>query len=240
MCPRQPRYRRLMVRTLLVLTLLVCLATSSARADDDPKIMVAMFGVNYDLPGNATERAFYYFRGSHGPSNSAYVQLDLQFWRLFWSGPHLDEGQQQRFAVLRFGWLPVLASRFAFGFGGIYEGDTIGVPKSWMLSHDHDYFNALGLEATAVMDISPFQAVGHAGFELGANHLRRPVFDLELLVTPIPALPILAFNVAVMHSSFDFRREQTDPTIPQLRDNVSGTDIMFGIGFVPLSKHSRH
>lgn len=215
-------------------------------ADDDPTIQVAFIGLNYDMPGNATQRGFGYF--SRGGHDGGYVQLDMQEWRLGWSGPHLAPGQQQRIATFRFGALPLQFSRFALGFGVVYEGTTIGVPTGWKLQDDHDYFNAAGLEVTAVMDLvqesdhggwRQLQLIGHAGYELGINRLRRPVVDLELLVTPIATLPMIGFNVAVMHSSMDYGPATDDGSMPLPRAALSGTDVMFGIGYVPLPKHSR-
>jgi len=227
---------------------LICLllASRSGLADDDLKIEVAFIGLDYDMPGNATQRGFAYF--SRGGRDGGYFQFDLQEWRLGWSGPHLAPGQQQRIATFRFGFLPLQFSRFALGLGGIYEGTTIGVPKAWMLPDDHDYFNAAGLEVTAVMDLvqptahggwRQFQLIGHAGYELGINRLRRPVADLELLVTPIGDLPMIGFNVAVMHSSMDYGQANDDPSFPLPRATLAGTDVMFGIGYVPLPKQSR-
>jgi hypothetical protein len=220
--------------------------TSAGAAQAEPNegepIRVFFNGVDYASPGDLTSVGAFY-HAHHGSFGGGYGELGLQPFRLGWSGPHLGLGTQDRNVNFRLGWLPVVVSRFAFGIGGTWEVTTVGVPATWMRPDDRDYFNAVGVEATAVMDLvfdgphdeyRQVQAIAHAGYQIGIDHLRRPVYELGLIVSPFSRLPGIMFNATAIYSQFDYG----SGTAPE-RVRMDGATVLFGIGYLPPApRHS--
>jgi hypothetical protein len=168
--------------------------------------------------------------------HNGYFDVGAQVASLFSAGPHLDPGQQQQSFGFRAGWLPLVFSRFAIGPGVLLDASRVGVPVGWKLPDDRDGFTAFGPELTVLLDLAfgekrltafHVQVVGHAAYEVGFDHLRRPVLDGGVFLS----FPFVTLSARAISSSFDYGASPSSDYDARPRAQLSGLDIMFGLGF---------